>query len=149
MGVRLEDARSPIQCSVLLRTNEISPRVSANVEVTRPRVVEYIIRESSISKETPGLAVNVLREGNAKAVGDLIHDERRKHAIVVVSPKEDKYLVDVERLGSLAVGLADVFVIPPDADTFAIEHTLGAEYAAWLGAVKPSSGQRCPSPSPE
>ena len=87
IGVRLEDAQSPIQCSVLLRTNEISARVSAKVEVTRPRVVEYIIRESSISKATPGLTVNALREINGGALRDLIHDEKRMHAIVVVSPK--------------------------------------------------------------
>ncbi len=135
VGVRLEDATSPIQCSVLLRTNEISPRVSAKVEVTRPRVVEYIIRESSISGRTPGLTVSVLREAEAEALGKLVRDEKRTYAVVVVSPQTDKYLVDPQRLRSLVVGLADVFVIPPDANTFAIQDILGAQYAAWLGAI--------------
>jgi hypothetical protein len=135
IGLKLDDAQSPIQCSILLKTNEISARVSAKVEVTRPRVVESIIKKSSISNETPGLSVTTLTEDNAEAVGTAIHDPKRTHAILVVSPKDDQYLVDVERVRSLVVGLAEVFVIPYDADTFAIADIMGGQYASWLGAV--------------
>jgi len=135
IGVRLEDATSPIQCSVLLRTSEISARVSAKVEVTRPRVVESIIRECSVSGKTPGLTVNELRETNCEALRNLVHDSLRLQGIVVISSKADKYPIDPERTRSLVVGLAEVYVIPPDTNTFTIAEILGSEYAAWLGAV--------------
>jgi hypothetical protein len=136
IGLRLADPSSPIQCTLLLRTNEISPRVSATVEVTRPLVLQEILKRCRASDKTPGLRINVLSETTSKAFRDRVSDTTRDYAIIAVSPtKGDTYLVDCARLLSLVIGLADVFVIPPEADTFAISDLVGNEYAAWLGAV--------------
>lgn len=135
IGMRLPDASSPIQCTVQLRTNEISARVSAKVEVTRPLVIQEILKRCRASQFTPGLSTKNLTLDSGEAFRDLVNDENRKCALVVISPKDGSFLVDPKRVLSLVIGLAEVYVIPPDVDTFALAEVVGRQYAAWLGAV--------------
>ena len=63
-------------------------------------------------------------------------DPGRRSVLIVVSPTAEKqYLVDVDRLRSPTVGLAQLFVIPKNEDTRALEHALTSKYTAYLGAV--------------
>jgi hypothetical protein len=136
-GVRHERADSEIECSVLLRTDEISTRVETKIQPTVPFIVHEIIKHCSPSAGTPGRSVILLdNESEVEAFGYEIGYSERRHPYVLVSPTPDnEYLVDVEKLRFLLEGLAGVIQIPIGADTFLIERMLGKQYAAWRGAA--------------
>ena len=50
VGLRQEAAGQPVECSLLLKTDEVSARVTAPIQVTRPKLVEQLIKAS---QETP------------------------------------------------------------------------------------------------
>ena len=136
-GLRQERADSEIECSVLLRTDEISTRVETKIQPTVPFVVHEIIKHCSPSAGTAGLSVISLdNESEVEAFGYAIGYGERRHPYVLISPTPDnRYLIDIEKLRFLLEGLADVIQIPIGADTFLIEQMLGKQYAAWRGAV--------------
>lgn len=136
IGIRQEALDRAIKCSILLRTSEVSARVIEPIQVTRPRIVEYLVKDCSPSQLTPGLHEIRLSEDNAQGFPTAVEDERRSAPYVLISPTADQhYLVDPARLSSLLVGIADIVVIPKDADTFEIERLVGPRYSAYRGAV--------------
>jgi regulator of replication initiation timing len=137
IGLRQERADSEIECSVLLRTEEISTRVEAKIQPTVPFVVHEIIEQCSPQPGTVGTFVIVLdNDSEVEGFGYAIGYGERRHPYVLVSPTQDgTYLVDIEKLRFVLEGLADVVQIPIGADTFLIERLLGKQYAAWRGAV--------------
>jgi hypothetical protein len=137
VGIRRQRVDSEIECSVLLRTDEISTQVETKVQPTVPVMVHDILRHCSPSGGTPGLSTITLDNDNeVEAFGYAIEYHERRHPYVLVSPTADeKYLIDIERLRYLLEGLADVIQIPIGADTFLIERVLGKQYAAWRGAI--------------
>jgi hypothetical protein len=136
-GLRQERVDSEIECSVLLRTEEISTRVEAKIQPTVPFVVHEIIEQCSPQPGTVGTSVIVLDdETEVEGFGYAIGYSERRHPYVLVSPRQDgTYLVDLQKLRFVLEGLADVVQIPIGADTFFIERMLGKQYAAWRGAV--------------
>lgn len=131
IGIRQESPGDPIDCSILLRTNEVSSRVVAPIQVTRPRIVEELVRACSLSPSTPGSQERRLDEQNARAFLEAAEDGTRQHPYIVVSPTLDgQYIVAPSRLASLLVGVGDIVVIPQSADTFEIERLVGAKYSA-------------------
>ncbi len=136
IGLRQGDASEPVQCSILLQTNEISARVHAPIQPTRPRLVEALVQNCQPVATTPGLHGKKLNESNAAAFSLALEHPTRDVPWVVVSPtRENTYIVNPARLRSLLVGLAEIIEIPPGADTFAIQSAIGTKHAAWLGAV--------------
>lgn len=137
IGVRQEREDSEIECSVLLRTDEISTRVESKIQPTVPFVVHKLINQCSPSAETVGLSINTLgSENEVEAFGYAIEHGERRYPYVLVSPTPDgRYLVDFNKLRFLLEGLANVVQIPIGADTYLIERMLGKQYAAWRGAI--------------
>ncbi|MGH8549294.1 MAG: hypothetical protein ACRERU_11985 [Methylococcales bacterium] len=136
IGLRQATGDSPIQCSVLLRTSEVSARVSAPVQATRPTVLADLVKSFPPMPGTPGIRERRLDENSAKAFLAVIEDPRRDIPFVIVSPKRDgAYVIGPPKLCSLLPGLADVVVIPIGANTFEIANVLGSRYSAWLGAI--------------
>ena len=136
VGIRQETPEDPVDCSILLKTNEVSARVIEPIQVTRPRIVEYLVKECLPSSSTPGLRERRLDEEGARDFLKSVEDERRRTPYVVVSATtEGHYIAAPSRLASLLVGVADIFVIPHQADTFEIEHLVGSKYSAWRGAI--------------
>ncbi|MDO8795451.1 MAG: hypothetical protein Q7J25_12605 [Vicinamibacterales bacterium] len=138
IGMRRQRPRDPIECSIVVQTSEISARVITPVVPSRPIVVCNIADACHLDGATPGRTIRTLNDDADEAEAFLygVQDDRRKHAYILISPTSDgKYLVDAERVRSLLIGLADVVVIPPSADTFFLERALGRQFAAWRGAV--------------
>ncbi len=136
IGIRQERFDSEIECSILLRTDEISTRVETKPQPSVPFVVHEIIKNCSISGKTAGLSVMVLEdETEVEAFAYTISDPSRQHPIILVSPLYDGYLLDIDELRFQVEGLADVIQIPVGADTFRIAKVLGNQFAAWRGAV--------------
>lgn len=136
VGLRQLDQRGPVECTILLRTDEISARVTAPIQVTRPRLVQTLMDSCEPSGDTPGLRIKRLDESSAAAF--LVEVERvaRQYPIVVISANRDGvYAVQPERLRTLLVGIAEVVEVPVGVDTFKIEEVLSSRYGAWGGAI--------------
>jgi len=137
VGLRQETAGSPIECSVLVRTEEISARVTSPVQVTRPRFIVDLVSTCKPVGHTPGLSVKRLNEESADAFLREVERPDRRHPIVLVSGTADgHFAVEPERLRAVVIGLADVVEVSRDADTFAIERAVGRRYMAFGGAIK-------------
>jgi hypothetical protein len=136
IGYRQNDQTSSIECSVFLETREIGAGVNDPIQVTRPRIIEDLVLTCNPDPRTAGLAIRELRTKDARAFFESATDPQRKNALLVISPTYERtYLVNPERLRSLTLGLAQVFVIPEDEDTRILEEALTPKYAAYLGAV--------------
>lgn len=136
IGLRQVSPDAPIECSVLLRTSEVSARVSAPVQATRPYVLADLVKRFPTISGTPGIKERRLDEGSARAFLAAIEDSRRETPFVIVSPRRDNsYLIPPPKLASLMPGLGEVVVIPPSANTFEIANILGPRYSVWLGAI--------------
>jgi len=136
VGVNTEDSRRAVM-TLSLRTEESSAMVPAPVQVTRPKLVADLVSSCKFAAYVPGQDIKRMSDAaSAEAVRYVVSDEHRNYAIVVVSATDDgKYFIDPERLRQLLAGVAEVVIIPPDADTFAIEDVLGNQFRSWLGAV--------------
>lgn len=125
-----------IECSLLLRTDEISARVTASIQVTRPKLVEQLIQSCNPLGQTPGLKVKQLTLESASAFLREVERDERSYPIVILSANRDnEYPVAAERLRSILVGLADVVRVPAEEDTFAIEELVGRRFMAFGGAL--------------
>jgi hypothetical protein len=124
-------------CSVLLETQEISARVTAPIDATRPMIAYELASEDFVSDGTPGREILSLPDSDAaEAFRVSIEAPNRKHPFLIISPTANgEYLVDIESVRRQVIGLADVVVIPAGADTFQIAEALDRQYAAWRGAV--------------
>lgn len=136
VGLRQESAGKPVECSVLLKTDEVSARVTDPIQVTRPRLVQQLIEDCSPVGQTPGLNVARLNEESASAFLSEVERDEREHPIALISCTRDSvYPVDPGRLRSILVGLADVVEVPASVDTFAVETIVGRRYIAFGGAI--------------
>jgi hypothetical protein len=107
VGLRQEAAGKPVECSLLLKTDEVSARVTAPIQVTRPKLVEQLIKACKPAAETPGLAIKILDENSAKAFLHEVEREARGYPLVLIScSREGAYPVEPERLRSVLTGLA-------------------------------------------
>lgn len=152
IGLSQEAPDAAVCCSFLLRTEEISARVTAPIQVTRPKLVEDLARRCNPSAATPGLRVKRLDQESALAFLVEVERDDRRHPIVLVSGDGGDYPVQPERLCGQLVGIADVVAVAPEADTFRIEAVLGKRFNAWGGAIniifpprRSSSGNFCPT----
>lgn len=136
VGLRQEAAGKPVECSLLLKTDEVSARVTAPIQVTRPKLVEQLIRACRPAADTPGLVVKTLDENSAKAFLHEVERDARRYPLVLIScSREGGFPVEPERLRSVLAGLAEVVAVPSGVDTFAIEEEVGRRHMAFGGAV--------------
>lgn len=136
IGLHQEADGAPIECSLLLRTDEVSARVTAPIQVTRPKLVEQLIRSCNPLGQTPGLKVKQLTLESAPAFLREIERDERNYPIVILSTNRDnEYPVAPERLRSILVGLADVVCVPVEEDTYAVEEIVGRRFMAFGGAL--------------
>lgn len=136
IGLRQFTANGTVECTFLLKTDEVSTRVSSPIQVTRPRIVLDVVAHCQLAANTPGVKVKQLNEASANAFLAEVERLDRSNPIVVISARRDgTYIVQPERMRSLLVGIADVVEISAEADTFEIERILGKKYGAWGGAV--------------
>lgn len=136
IGLRQDLADAPITGTFLLKTDEVSARVTAPIQVTRPKLIEQLTQQCNPSGNTPGMRVKRLDEESAAAfLVEVERDERRCPVVVISSARDGVYAVLPERIRSLLVGIADIVEVPVDVDTFKVEEILGRRYGAWGGAV--------------
>jgi hypothetical protein len=122
-------------CTVVLHAHDSSARVLTWPRATRPLVVQNIVKRCKLGRLTPS-GVRRLTEVDADAFEYGVSDSARAFPIVQVSPlRNGGYPVDPQYLCDLLTGIAEVVLIPEDADTFAISNAVGARFSAYDGAV--------------
>ena len=135
MGFRAAP-ETPLHCTVSLRTDEESSRAAQATQVTRPGVVHQLLKSCRHVMDSCTGEVKNLPDDAALAFRESILDGRRTYPFVLVSPASSgKYLVNIERLSDLVVGLAEVVRIPAGSDTYKIEEIIGRQLSAYAGAV--------------
>lgn len=136
VGLRQDATNSPVHCSVMLRTDEVSARVNAPIQVTRPRLMLDLVQSCRPTGQTPGLKVKRLDEASALAFSHEVEREARDYPIVVISATPNDAESGLpERVRKVVVGLADVVEVPGGADTFAVEKVVGRRHMAFGGAI--------------
>jgi hypothetical protein len=136
IGVRQFEPGGDIECTVLLKTEDLSTRVVKPIQVSRPWLVEELAKHCEPTLATPGVRIKTLDEAGAEAFLALVEHKERTAPLVLVSCRPDgSRLVDLERLRSLLVGLADVVEVPAGVNTFAIEAVVGRRYNVFGGAI--------------
>lgn len=136
VGMRQESEGKPVECSVVLKTEEISARVTSPIQVTRPKLILDLVEAGHPAGETPGLKVKRLDEMSATAFLSEVERTERLHPIVLISAGAGGiYPVVPDRLRSIVMALADVVEVPAEVDTFALEKAVGRRYMAFGGAI--------------
>jgi hypothetical protein len=54
IGLRQEQQNHTIECTILLKTDEVSPRVTAAITVTRPKLIEHLVKNAIPAGIRPG-----------------------------------------------------------------------------------------------
>lgn len=124
--------------SVILRAEEISPLVRNQLEPSRPKLIDGILRHCVPSLTTPGLRVNRLRsEDDVGRWAEALHSPTRRVPFVLVSPTAQggRFLADPDVLQRLMLGVAEVACLAPEADQFLVTNSVGKDLSAWWGAV--------------
>lgn len=136
LGIKHDNLADEIQVTVLLKTSEISARVIAPIQVTRPSFVDTLIKNCNPSNGTLGLREKTLDEKSAIPFKDSIDDQSRDYPFVIISPATNgTYLVDIPKLRSLLYGICELVVIPSTSNTYEIAGIIGRDNAAWRGAI--------------
>ncbi|KPF57183.1 hypothetical protein [Rhizobium sp. AAP116] len=136
IGLKQDTYDAPVKCSVLLETSEVSAKVVAPIQVTRPRIVQTLIEKCRPASDTPSLSVLQLTEHNAAGFAYGIEHRSRRYPLILISGNRDGiFPILPERLRSLTVGLAQVVEIPHEADTFKMQAMLGRRYISFGGAI--------------
>ena len=137
IGLLQQAAGGDVELSVLVHTSEVSARVVAPVSPGAPTFVNALLTRCRLSSAAIGGETRMLDDGDSEAFRYVVLDPNREHPFVVVSPTRDgSYLVDVKLLSQLLIGIAELVVIPPSADTFWLARGVGEEYVPYRGAVK-------------
>jgi hypothetical protein len=151
VGIRQVAEDAELACSVLLKTDEISARVTAPVQATRPGIVQSLIDNFNPTGNTPRLSIKRLTPENAAAFAYDVEHVSRRHTVVQISCNHDGgYPVMPERMRSLLVGLAQVIDIDVNTDTYELQRILGRRCLTFGGAIniifpvrKTEGGQFC------
>lgn len=139
-----QDLPDAVHCSVVLETSEISTRVKTEIDPSTPRVVSTLLKKFELAEDSPGKRIIYIDDSQKTYLNYVINDANRDFPIILISPKEDKYLFDYNKLYSLLGGIAEILVIKPGTDTYAISDLVTDRYNAWDGAVNliyPAKGQ--------
>lgn len=136
ISLRRLAAESTVEVTVVLSTSEISTRVKTDIQLTRPLVVRNLLEKCSPTDPTPGIQVWDIDETDANRYLEHVLSPERSAPIVLVSPTASRdYPIKAEDLLFQLGGIADIYCIMPDANTFRIQELVGDRYAAWRGAI--------------
>jgi hypothetical protein len=137
IGLLQKSAGADVELTVLVHTSEISAKVTAEVTPAAPAFVRELLVRCKLSSAAIGGEVRRLADEDGEAFRHVILDPARQHPFVVVSPTPDgTYAIDIAHLSELLVGVAELVVIPPEADTYWLARGVGEEFVPYRGAVK-------------
>lgn len=129
-----------LNISILLETREISTRIQEIPSTTKPKLVNLLHKAGLLSDTTIGID-SVEISDNLESFRNFkqeVHNKDRAYPIVLISKssKTHKFLVDFELVNSQLLGLAKLFYINENVNTYAFESELGKEFSVWDGSIR-------------
>ncbi len=142
LGARI--SKDTIELSCIVKTEETSTLVAAPVMASRPRVIGYIVSNvqhsshAEFSNFVPGVDSKVV--GRDKSSYQELRSEilrpDRDYPLVLVSPTwSGEYLITVPELQQRLVGLAQVYEIDREFNSYEMAEVVGENRSAWRGAI--------------
>jgi hypothetical protein len=137
IGMRQKAHLATIECSILVKTEEISTKIIDPAQVSRPKIIVDFFEYCRPVPGTPGLFTKKLDLESALAFHMEIDRPDRNHSLVILSPDENgKYSTDPERLRKMALGLADIILIKSEADISELQKRVPSIYIPNSGFTK-------------
>ncbi len=136
IGIQANDSDTLLTCVV--RTDEISSLIRNEVEATRPNLIKYAVKNSSLAAGTPGHNIKKIDgdEHHYKALLAEIEYSERNHPLLLISPKRDgEYLMEVDHLQENLLGLAQLIKIEPSFNSYEMSEILSRRLSCWDGAI--------------
>jgi len=137
--------RQCVNFSCVLRTDESSVLAGQSpVAPSCPRVIRYVVKNveqtptASFAPSVGALEVKSVGEDmdSYHALAVEIGRQERDCPLLLVSPtKEGEYLLDVEDLQQVLIGLGQVVQIHRNFNSYDMAEVLGQQFSAWGGAV--------------
>lgn len=137
--IGIKEEENEILFSLLLETSEISTQVKNIPVTTRPRLISYIKKNIELDINTIGLSVKKINNDiyYFKSLKYEILNKNRNYPIVLISStsNDEKYLIDPDKLQDQLLGLAQVYILDENINSWELEGILTKNYSAWDGAI--------------
>lgn len=138
IGIKQNDHR--LNISILLETSEISTRIQEIPSTTKPKLVNLLHEAGLLSDATIGLN-SIEISDNLESFRNFkqeVYNKDRVYPIVLISKssKTHKFLVDFKLVSTQLLGLAKLFYINENVNTYNFESELGKEFSVWDGSVR-------------
>ena len=135
-----------VEVSCVVKTDEHSIFAARNpVMASRPRVIAYIVKniqsaaEASFAPSAGAVEVKSVGEDldSYRALQEEVQRRERTCPLVLASPtKEGDYLLDVDDLQDMLIGLGQVVQVDHGFNSYDMASVLGQQRSAWNGAHK-------------
>ena len=137
VGMRQHAHQAIIECSILVKTEEISTKIVETAQVSRPKLIIDLFEHCRPVPGTPGLFTKKLDLESAPAFLREIERPERNHSLVILSQGENgRYSTEPELLRKMLLGLADVVLIKSDTDTAELQKIIPGIYLPNSGLTK-------------
>ena len=137
IGIRVVEGK-PTFFTLLLETSDISTRVKDVPITTKPKVINFLRKNCTLSASTRGMRIKNLSgdEDDLKAFLYEIEDETRKIPLVLLSHRFDgDPYTNPKTLQDHLLGLAQVVICSAESDSWLMEKILTKRFSAWGGAI--------------
>jgi hypothetical protein len=108
-------------------------------DLRQPRIVPKLVADMDVRADGRRLKVHpqLVTAGSIPAMVDLLLSERTLPAVVITaSPRNNRPIVDANRIADTLAGLSHVFVVGSANATFALTDALGKQRSVFQGAVR-------------
>ena len=125
-----------VECAVNLHVEDLEVEAKPPIP-SRPRLMVDLVETCRPTGRTPGLFIKPLTIGLAQKFLQEVNDIRRTVPIVVLNSNStmDPPL-DFERMREQLIGLAHIYQVTEDTDSWDLAQTLGREFSCYGDAIK-------------
>jgi hypothetical protein len=137
IGIKQLAHQANIECSILVKTEEISAKIVEPAQASRPKIIIDFFESCRPVPGTPGLFTKKLDVESAPAFLMDIERPERNHSLIILSQNQNgKFSTEPERLRNMVLGLADVILIKSDTDINELERIIPSIYLPNSGLTK-------------
>lgn len=138
IGIRQNTIDEPVVVTVILDAEDslATPSAIPPPSVTRPNFILMLLDRFRGMTSAPGICLKHIQDTSLNALQEQAESFERRYPIIIVSPRSSgDYMVDPEMLRQQVAGVADVWIITPEMDTWDLRDSY-PDIATWNGAVR-------------
>jgi hypothetical protein len=123
-----------VRASLVLRLENAA---SASVPVVQPSLVRDLVSTVGLSSREPTRRPETLNVSRLLDLMRLVRDPERRHAIILMSARDDgRFVIPADEGQSLLAGLARFYVIPDGKTAWDCSGILGNNWSSYKGSVR-------------